>query len=200
MIITLGTDVGSLCAYGVIRSCRRSGSNSTLYLFITILLSYGLSAATVSAVSPWMFSAPGMLAALPDLPLAPGGTLTSARCSLTGSVRLAPTPSRPARRLLPSWSSWLVWPEPGWPRPWWTSALVAPIRVSDAEAPERWLGAFSGWTCGWKVFSAGAVPAGKVWAWNSGTASLPTLTPGACWRCQYGCAGRNGPVDLRPWW
>lgn len=34
---------------------------------------------------------------------------------------------------------------------------------------------------GWKVFSAGAVPAGRVWAENSGAASLPTLTPGACW-------------------
>lgn len=33
---------------------------------------------------------------------------------------------------------------------------------------------------GLKVLSAGAVPAGSVWALNSGAASLPTFTPGAC--------------------
>lgn len=35
---------------------------------------------------------------------------------------------------------------------------------------------------GVKVRDAGAVPAGRVWAWNSGAASLPTRVPGACWR------------------
>lgn len=34
---------------------------------------------------------------------------------------------------------------------------------------------------GLKVRSEGAVPEVRVWAWNSGTALLPTLTPGACW-------------------
>lgn len=27
----------------------------------------------------------------------------------------------------------------------------------------------------------GAVPGGKVWAWNSGLASLPCSLPGLCW-------------------
>jgi hypothetical protein len=43
---------------------------------------------------------------------------------------------------------------------------------------------------GWKVRSAGAVPAGRVCALNSGAASLPTFTPGACWAvlvCWKGC-------------
>lgn len=34
---------------------------------------------------------------------------------------------------------------------------------------------------GAKVRSAGAVPGGRVLAWNSGAASLPTRTPGLCW-------------------
>lgn len=34
---------------------------------------------------------------------------------------------------------------------------------------------------GLKVRSAGAEPGGRVLAENSGTASLPTRVPGACW-------------------
>ena len=33
---------------------------------------------------------------------------------------------------------------------------------------------------GAKVRSGGALPGGKVLAWNSGAASLPTRTPGLC--------------------
>lgn len=33
---------------------------------------------------------------------------------------------------------------------------------------------------GLKVFEAGAEPGGRVWALNSGAASLPTRTPGLC--------------------
>lgn len=36
---------------------------------------------------------------------------------------------------------------------------------------------------GVKVEDAGAVPAGRVLAWNSGAASLPTRVPGACCGC-----------------
>jgi hypothetical protein len=35
---------------------------------------------------------------------------------------------------------------------------------------------------GVKVCEAGAVSAGRVLAWNSGAASLPTLVPGACYK------------------
>ena len=35
---------------------------------------------------------------------------------------------------------------------------------------------------GWKVFEAGAEPGGRVLALNSGAASLPTRTPGLCYR------------------
>lgn len=69
-----------------------------------------------------------------------------------------------------------------------TSALVAPGRLSWAEVHVSFemLGLLAcpgieDCVLGWKVFSAGAVPAGRVWAENSGAASLPTLTPGACW-------------------
>ena len=34
---------------------------------------------------------------------------------------------------------------------------------------------------GLKVRSAGAEPGGRVLAWNSGAASLPTRTPGLCY-------------------
>ena len=60
----------------------------------------------------------------------------------------------------------------------WTSPEVAPWRVSEAWWYIFWLFR-SG--LGWKVLDAGAVPAGRVCALNSGTASLPTSFPGWCW-------------------
>ena len=42
-----------------------------------------------------------------------------------------------------------------------------------------WLGT-SERLLGLKVLDAGALPAGRVWALNSGAASLPTSTPGLC--------------------
>jgi len=74
-----------------------------------------------------------------------------------------------------------------------TSAEVAPPRVSEAlvfvdslpcERSVRSLLAWpgtSGVLLGAKVRSLGAEPGGRVLAWNSGTASLPTRTPGLCW-------------------
>jgi len=46
--------------------------------------------------------------------------------------------------------------------------------------------------CGEKVRSLGAVPAGSVCAENSGAASLPTLTPGACWGLLVGLGEMRG--------
>ncbi len=73
-----------------------------------------------------------------------------------------------------------------------TSPEVAPPRVSEAlvlvdslpwERSVRSLLAWPGVSAvllGAKVRSLGAEPAGRVLAWNSGTASLPTSTPGLC--------------------
>ena len=52
---------------------------------------------------------------------------------------------------------------------------------------------------GWKVRSEGAVPVGRVWALNSGAASLPTFTPGACWT-SLAELNRRGKRDVHLWW
>lgn len=73
-----------------------------------------------------------------------------------------------------------------------TSADVAPPSVSAAEVcvdslpcerEERSLLAWPGVSemgLGVKVREEGALPGGRVLAWNSGAASLPTRTPGLC--------------------
>lgn len=65
-------------------------------------------------------------------------------------------------------------PEAGSPTPWWTSALVAPGRLPDAEVlvpdcsdARVWPGV-SEMLLGRKVASAGAVPGAWASAWNSG--------------------------------
>ncbi|MBE3044038.1 hypothetical protein IMZ48_16000 [Candidatus Bathyarchaeota archaeon] len=59
-----------------------------------------------------------------------------------------------------------------------TSELVAPWSVELAAACPPGISESGG--LGRKVDSRGAVPGGCVSAWNSGAASLPTRTPGAC--------------------
>jgi len=53
---------------------------------------------------------------------------------------------------------------------------------------------------GVKVCEEGAVPAGRVSAWNSGAASLPTFVPGACYdKSQRGMKERRDS-DIRLLW
>jgi hypothetical protein len=51
---------------------------------------------------------------------------------------------------------------------------------------------------GVKVRSEGAVPAGRTWALNSGAASLPTFTPGACCACYLTVLERSDWAKLTP--
>jgi hypothetical protein len=68
----------------------------------------------------------------------------------------------------------------GLPRPAWTSEEVEPPRVSEAEVLLYEACAGVSWVLLEKVLLAGAEPAGRTFALNSGTASLPTRTPGLC--------------------
>jgi hypothetical protein len=70
-------------------------------------------------------------------------------------------------------------PFPGCPRPVCTSADVSPCSVSEASFCVEDGSIVSG--LGVNVLSAGAVPAGSVFAWNSGVESASeAMTPGLC--------------------
>jgi len=86
-------------------------------------------------------------------------------------------PSNPPFPVVPaSCNSELVWPEPGCPRPVCTSADVAPCNESEAAGFTAEASMVSG--LGVNVRSLGAVPAGRVWAENSGAASFSeTILP-----------------------
>lgn len=104
------------------------------------------------------------------------------------AASLPAIPANPARSFFrcvcPSClSSLLDSPCTGFPRPVYTSLEVAPPRVSVAEVEVlSSLTALSRSTVlGAKVWSSGAVPGGRVWAWNEGMRSLPWRLPGWCW-------------------
>lgn len=104
----------------------------------------------------------------------------------------APTPITPCPCLFlfccPSClSSLLVSPCIGFPRPLFTSADVAPPSESAAEVAVLSSSTASSRRAvlGAKVRSSGALPAGRVSAWYSGIRSLPTRTPGWCWRRDF---------------